>query len=205
MRPFIVEFLGTPEAGKTTSVKMLRRSLEEKGYKVGLVRESAEIVPDMFKTGSSKGNILMTLKTAQKLYEEINNDRDIVLVDRGIVDSLAWNYLYAKRGEFSEEKSKCVENFFEAIGVKTDFIVALTIPTEESIRRRGGEGHVVNRKFFEEFNREIIGNFLKSVEIDKVLLNTESKTPVEVHDWLLGAIEESYAKFKENNASKEEE
>lgn len=73
MRPFIVEFLGTPEAGKTTSVKMLRRSLEEKGYKVGLVRESAEIVPDMFKTGSSKGNIWMTLKTAQKLYEEINN------------------------------------------------------------------------------------------------------------------------------------
>lgn len=102
MRPFIVEFVGTPEAGKTTSVKMLRRSLEEKGYKVGLVRESAEIVPDMFKTGSSKGNIWMTLKTAQKLYEEINNVRDIVLVDRGIVDSLSWNYLYAKRGEFSE-------------------------------------------------------------------------------------------------------
>ena len=205
MRPFIVEFLGTPEAGKTTSVKMLRRSLEEKGYKVGLVRESAEIVPDMFKTGCSKGNIWMTLKTAQKLYEEINNDRDIVLVDRGIVDSLAWNYLYAQRGEFSIEKSKCVKNFFEAIGVKTDFIVALTIPTEESIRRRGGEGHVVNRKFIEEFNREIIGNFLKSVEIDKVLLNTESKTTVEVHDWLLGAIEESCAKFKENSASKEEE
>ena len=201
MRPFIVEFVGTPEAGKTTSVKMLRRSLEEKGYKVGLVRESAEIVPYMFKTGCSKGNIWMTLKTAQKLYEV----RDIVLVDRGIVDSLSWNYLYAKRGEFSEEKSKCVENFFEAIGVKTDFIVALTIPTEESIRRRGGEGHVVNRKFIDEFNREIIGNFLKSVEIDKVLLNTESKTPVEVHDWLLGAIEESYAKFKENSASKEEE
>ena len=179
--------------------------MEEKGYKVGLVRESAEIVPDMFKTGSSKGNIWMTLKTAQKLYEEINNVRDIVLVDRGIVDSLSWNYLYAKRGEFSEEKSKCVENFFEAIGVKTDFIVALTIPTEESIRRRGGEGHVVNRKFIEEFNREIMGNFLKSVEIDKVLLNTESKTPVEVHDWLLWKIEESYAKFKENSASKEEE
>ena len=93
----------------------------------------------------------------------------------------------------------------EFIGVKTDFIVALTIPTEESIRRPGGEGHVVNRKFIEEFNIEIIGNFLKSVEIDKVLLNTESKTPVEVHDWLLGAIEESYAKFKENSASKEEE
>ena len=89
MRPFIVEFVGTPEAGKTTSVKMLRRSLEEKGYKVGLVRESAEIVPDMFKTGSSKGNIWMTLKTAQKLYEEINNDRDIVLVDRGVVDILS--------------------------------------------------------------------------------------------------------------------
>lgn len=36
MRPFIVEFVGTPEAGKTTSVKMLRRSLEEKGYNIKL-------------------------------------------------------------------------------------------------------------------------------------------------------------------------
>jgi len=43
-----------------------------------------------------------------------------------------------------------------SISTQTDFIVALTIPTEESIRRRGGEGHVVNRKFIEEFNREII-------------------------------------------------
>lgn len=203
MRPFVVEFLGTPEGGKTTSVKMLRRSLEEKGYKVGLVRESAEIVPDMFKTGSSKGNIWMTLKTAQKLYEEINNDRDIILVDRGIVDSLAWNYLYTKRGEFSEEKSKCVEKFFEAIGVNADFVIALTIPTEESIRRRGGEGHVVNRKFIEEFNLEIIDNFLSGVAIDKVLLNTEGKTPVEVHDLLFNAIEDGYAKFKENSTDKE--
>ena len=83
--------------------------------------------------------------------------------------------------------------------------MALTIPTEESIRRRGGEGHVVNRKFIEEFNREIIGNFLSGVEIDKVLLNTEGKSPVEVHNWLLCAIEDSYAKFKEHSTSKEEE
>ena len=67
MRPFIVEFLGTPEAGKTTSIKLLRRTIMDQGYRVGTVRESAEIVPDMFETGSIKGNVWMTMNTGQRL------------------------------------------------------------------------------------------------------------------------------------------
>ena len=63
---------------------------------------------------------------------------------------------------------------------------------------------VHQKQFRQPLHRNSAGH-RKSVEIDKVLLNTESKTPAEVHDWLLGAIEESYAKFKENSASKEEE
>lgn len=57
MRPYIVEILGTPEAGKSTSVKNVRRTLNDKGYKVGWVREAGEIVPDALKTGNAKGNV----------------------------------------------------------------------------------------------------------------------------------------------------
>lgn len=196
MRPYIVEFLGTPEAGKTTSIKLLRRTLIDKGYHVGLVRESAEIVPDMFKTGSITGNIWMTMKTCQKIYEEVNKeDNDIVLVDRGIIDAMFWNHLYSKKGEFTEAQNKCVCDFFTAIGIKNDLAVFLTIPADESIRRRGGEGRLVNEDFIGVFNSELF-NFLPSVGAAMHVLNTKGKTPVEVHDCLLEVIMNAYAEFK---------
>lgn len=195
MRPFIVEFLGTPEAGKTTSIKLLKRTIIDNGYRVGCVRESAEIVPDMFKTGSIKGNIWMTMKTAQKIYEEANKSNDIILVDRGVVDALFWNHLYANKGDFTEEQNKCVSDFFTAIGIKTDFAIFLTIPADESIRRRGGEGHLVTKDFVEEFNSELL-NFLPSVDTTTCVLNTNGKTPMEVHDCLLKVIMERYDSYK---------
>lgn len=197
MRPYIVEFLGTPEAGKTTSIKLLRRTLLDKGYRVGLVRESAEIVPDMFKTGNIKGNIWMAMKTGQRIYEEANKkNNEIILVDRGIVDTLFWNHLYVNKGEFTEEQNKCVGDFFEAIGIKSDFAVFLTISATESIKRRGGEGRLVNEKFIEGFNSELL-NFLPSVDTKRYILNTEKKTPIEVHDNLLEVILSAYNAFKE--------
>lgn len=197
MRPFIVEFLGTPEAGKTTSIKLLRRTIMDQGYRVGTVRESAEIVPDMFETGSIKGNVWMTMKTGQRLYEEANKPNDIILVDRGVVYALFWNHLYANKGEFTEEKNKCVSDFFTAIGIKTDFAVFLTIPADESIRRRGGEGHLVNQDFIESFNSELL-NFLPSVDTAMYVLNTNQKTPAEVHDCLLEEIIKAYTAFKQD-------
>ena len=92
MRPYIVEILGTPEAGKSTSVKNVRRTLNDKGYKVGWVREAGEIVPDALKTGNAKGNVWMTMNALQGIWEETHSDRDIVLVERGTVDSSFWNH-----------------------------------------------------------------------------------------------------------------
>ena len=195
MRPFIVEFLVTPEAGKTTSIRLLRRTLMDKGYNVGLVRESAEIIPDMFKTGSIKGNIWMTIKTGQRIYEEANKPNDIILIDRGIVDALFWKHLYASKGEFTDEQNRSVDNFFEAIGIKTDFAVFLTIPGVESIRRRGGEGHLVTKDFVDEFNTQLL-EFLSDVDTAKYVLDTSKKTPAEVHDCLLERILNAYEEFK---------
>ena len=41
-RPFMVEFSGTPEAGKTTSILTVSKMLENAGYTTEILRESAE-------------------------------------------------------------------------------------------------------------------------------------------------------------------
>ncbi len=38
--PFMIEFLGTPEAGKTTTIHRLEEVMSEK-YKISIIKESA--------------------------------------------------------------------------------------------------------------------------------------------------------------------
>ena len=44
-KPFMVEFTGTPEAGKTTTIKNVANKLTNMGYRVSILQESAEKLP----------------------------------------------------------------------------------------------------------------------------------------------------------------
>ena len=60
-RPFMVEFSGTPEAGKTTSILTVSKMLENAGYTTEILRESAESLPDEIPKGTfPKGHSMLT-------------------------------------------------------------------------------------------------------------------------------------------------
>ncbi len=65
IRPYFVEVLGTPEAGKTTTIKEVTASLSNKGIAVKYIQESAEIVPVEFVKGSIEAHLWMRLHTLQ--------------------------------------------------------------------------------------------------------------------------------------------
>lgn len=44
-KPFMVEFSGTPEAGKTTAIRVVANMLEEVGCTTLILNESAEKLP----------------------------------------------------------------------------------------------------------------------------------------------------------------
>ena len=49
LKPFMVEFSGTPEAGKSTAIALLVKMLEDKGYRTMILKESAEVLPNELK------------------------------------------------------------------------------------------------------------------------------------------------------------
>ena len=51
-KPLLVEFTGTPEAGKTTTISIIYKQLISMGYKVRIYPESAEITPGFIPKGS---------------------------------------------------------------------------------------------------------------------------------------------------------
>lgn len=188
IRPYVIELLGTPEAGKTTAIKSLYDSLAQKGYTVRYIRESAEILPKDFIKGSVEAHIWMRLNTAQDILHSINCNVDIILVDRGIYDTLFWNNLFLERRQLSQEEHCICQAFFKALKLYPDLVILLSTTPDEAIKRRGGEGRIVTKEFIENYNKMLF-EFWDGISANKFSLNTTMLSRNEVSEILEKIIE----------------
>lgn len=170
--PFMIEFLGTPEAGKTTTIHRLEEVMSEK-YKTSIIKESAEIVPTGFPKGSIEAHFWMRLTTAKNILEkQFSNDSEILLIDRGLIDTLFWDYYYGSTKRLTPEEVTHTNNFFQSIGIKfPDIVVFLSATPEEAIRRRGGEGRLVTLDFLKNFNGHL-DCFMNTISVPVFHLDT---------------------------------
>lgn len=188
LRPYRVEVLGTPEAGKTTTIKEVISSLGHKGYNVKYVQESAEVVPSEFTKGSIDAHIWMRLHTAQSLLQSAVSGADIVIADRGIVDTLFWDHLFFLQGKLSKSQRDIVNSFFESLGYLPDFVIIFTTSAEEAIARRGGEGRIVTKEFVKHYNSNLETFCKESISIPKYEIDTTNLSVSEVKSRVENAI-----------------
>lgn len=177
-KPFIVEFTGTPEAGKTTVIKHLHKRLIELGYKVKVYPESAENSPCFFPKGCIEAKLWINFDITKHVLEApYQTDYDIVLFDRGAVDNIFWMYLDSVYSPNVSSKTCILKNILT--DYYPDFLIALNVSVEETIKRRGGEGRLVTREFVTNYNR-LFKSFINSLQINKVNISTENKSIEEV-------------------------
>ncbi|MBR2705571.1 MAG: ATP-binding protein [Clostridia bacterium] len=186
--PYMIEFLGTPEAGKTSVIHQLKKELS-KSFSVEIIRESAEIVPEIIPKGSIEAHFWMKYRTLTKLLEaKFCTEYDVILIDRGIVDSMVWNQYYYSIKAISREILEICNAFFTHSGVPNpDQIVYLTTTPEEAIKRRGGEGRIVTYRFVSHFNN-IVNSFMQQYSQPFFKLDTTNLTKQEKFDIVLSEI-----------------
>ncbi len=177
-KPFMVEFSGTPEAGKTTTINTVANIMRNANYRVIVLRESAESLPDEIAKGTFQANMWMHFITQAGLLKAVHADADIALIDRGIVDSEFYGQKFLLEGGCSTEEYEEFERTFLQC-LKPDLFITLMVTPEEAIKRRGGEGRLVNREYVRKYNEAYLKYFRK-VQYPKELINTEMKEPSEV-------------------------
>ena len=194
-KPFIVEFTGTPEAGKTTILTLLKQSLESSGFTVKVYPESAEKSKSIFPRdsyGKSKfdAKFWMHLETLKNLVEAPYQNYDIILFDRGALDEKFWINLDACNGDF-DDRIIYLSKLFD--DVLPDLLIVLKVSVDESLRRRGGEGHVVTRQFLERYNA-LLNHFVNSLKINKDIICTDNMQIDEVVEVVTKTILENLNK-----------
>ena len=171
-RPFIVEFSGTPEAGKTTTIGTVSNMLRSQGYEVMTLRESAESLPDEIEKGTFDANMWMHCITQAGLLMAIHSKVDIVLVDRGSVDSNFYGYKFLQEGMCTvQQYEDFKKTFIEKL--KPDLFIALIVSPEVSFKRRGGEGRLVTEEYIGQYNF-LFSQFFENIKENKVLIKTDN-------------------------------
>lgn len=177
-KPFMVEFSGTPEAGKTTTINTVANIMRNANYRVIVLRESAESLPDEIAKGTFQANMWMHFITQAGLLKAVHADADIALIDRGIVDSEFYGQKFLLEGGCSKDEYEEFERTFLQC-LKPDLFITLMVTPEEAIKRRGGEGRLVNREYVRKYNEAYL-KYFRTVQYPKELINTEMKEPFEV-------------------------
>lgn len=162
IRPLLIEFTGTPEAGKTTTLRMLQDSLIAEGLKVEIIRESAEIVPAEIPKGDFDYTRYTRFVTLSKIIHAKHTDNDIILIDRGYWDGQLFAYHQFANNECTKQQLDDFLNVFSDITLSPDLLIAFFCDAKVALERRGGPGHVVTEDFINNYNM-IMSTFISKI------------------------------------------
>ncbi len=165
----IIEFFGMPKAGKSTQIEILETYLKrEKRRKVRVVHEGARICP-IDKQERFLFHVWSLNNTINKVIEAKQQDFDYILVDRGIIDHIAFGDALFQAKLISKSQKNTLEKYAKEFLKFEDVAFSCVVPPEEAIRRE--------QKYHKSLGRVINMDFLTVLfnsynNIDKYLENT---------------------------------
>lgn len=111
-RPFFVEFTGSPDSGKTTTIDELYKFFKTLKFRVLRPQEGAEVIQHIPRTSP-----LYNIRTADYARTQLvdlshGHLYDLVLFDRCVFDAYCWMMYWEAKGQLTSEEVKLYQTFF---------------------------------------------------------------------------------------------
>lgn len=170
-RPIIIEFCGSPKAGKTSSINALNIFLKRNGFKTAILTERASVCPISDKQ-SPVFNVWTCSATINEINEKMDNANasadaadhlDIILCDRGIFDALCWFRWLKSKNKMSSEEYSVLTQFamLNRWQKNVDLVYIFLTTPEESIRREyanlltNKRGSIMKEDILEQYKQAV--------------------------------------------------
>lgn len=144
-RPIVIEFCGSPKAGKTSSINSLNIFLKRNGFKTSVLTERASVCPisdkqsPVFNTWTCSATINEINENIDKANASPNpeNNLDIIICDRGIFDALCWFRWLKNRNKMNQYEYSVLTQFalLNRWQRNIDLVYVYVTTPEESIKR----------------------------------------------------------------------
>lgn len=187
-RPLFIEFCGTPKAGKTTCVDRLTLFLKRNGFNVLKIVERAGLCP-LRNKHHMMFNVWTMCTSLVQMIEAREKDYDVVILDRGIFDSLCWMNFMEMTGRLTDSEKRIIDSFLLLDRWKSlvDIVFVMTTTPQEAINREFQEqltqkrGSIMNEDIIALFNKAIEKTYEDTAETFKAVLkiNTTNSLPID--------------------------
>lgn len=165
-RPFVIEFAGTPKAGKTTAFENLVMFLRRNDFRVASISEKAASCPI-----KQKDHIFFNTWTASQTLSDLlvalQGSYDVVVLDRGLFDALIWMRWLRNKGRLSPHDYDVVTSFYQIERWKSviDLVFLLTVDPTTALEREHSRflthkpGTIMNETALAELNQAIVETY----------------------------------------------
>jgi predicted ATPase len=209
-KPVVIEFAGTPKAGKTTTLSSVSAFLKRTGFKVEVVIERASVCPIRDKKHSNF-NIWTACTTLAQILEKTQipprvDDPEILILDRGLFDSIAWLEMMERLARIRREEREVAERFLLLPDWRkrvSGVVVMTASPTDAMAREQGdlpvegSTGSIMNQAVLEQFRHNTeeackrLGNLFRIFEVNtSESCSDKKKTAEKVAGMVLDLISE---------------
>jgi len=208
----VIEFSGTPKAGKTTTLSQLQAFLKRCGFRVEVVVERASVCPIRDKKHANF-NVWTACTTLAQILEKTQNpprqdDPNILILDRGLFDSICWLRTMEHLTRIRKSDREIVERFLLADDWRKRIaaVIVMTSSPTDAMKREyqylpleGTAGSIMNVEVLQQMltmtrnMTESLGNQFRIYTVDTSSGDTKDnpKRTVEVVvDIVLSLIEE---------------
>lgn len=165
-RPIVIEFSGSPKAGKTSCINSLELFLKRNGFSVKIVQERASVCPVSDKQSPmfNLWTACMSLAGLIGTLEDKKSNVDVLILDRGIFDALCW-FEWLVSNSKMEEKQRCItENFLlmEELIKNIDIVFAFSVEPKISIDRE--YANLLTNKPGSIMNQKVLAEYLEAIK-----------------------------------------
>jgi len=196
--PFVVEFAGMPNAGKSLCVDRLSSLLRRAGFACRTIPEQAAIspIPD---AKDPLFNLWTSVVTLANLLEARESTADVVVVDRGVTDALFWfEWLRSQRAIAPDDHETIARFLGMAWWRQTGLTFVLTTTPTTAMKRDYTDhlmptgGGIMNRGTLAQFQKAIDRTLMRKerrsriVAIDTTRLSPDRLIEQIFHESLLG-------------------
>ena len=169
-RPFMIEFTGSPSAGKTTTIIEMDKFLRRQGFRVLCPQEGAQVVRHIERT-SPLYNICTGLYALRILIDESHGHLyDVILFDRCIFDAYCWMMYWEEKG-WSKTDMEMVKSFFLSKHWQDKIDISYFMVCDSDVAMKREERIAATKKLGETTNPEtikkLVSRYKKAYEILK--------------------------------------
>ncbi|MFP4115584.1 MAG: hypothetical protein ACLFTQ_00050 [Candidatus Aenigmatarchaeota archaeon] len=176
-----VEFMGMPNAGKTSGIKATDNVLKhERNKKIARVTESGNRSP-LDKDKRFKFNAWAFNDTVNRIMEyQLRDNLDYLLVDKGIYDYAAFTDALFREGILTAEQKEAQESYLRQFKSLEDKVIVLLVEPEVAMGREEKYGSAGGRVINEDFLETLYESYAETIsEIDLPKLVLEGPKPIE--------------------------